>query len=130
MSASTLSHTTDTAASALEQYGTEIVEVVGGHANPGITNREFRTGDRFRLTTRRDNVMPISVYADRADHMLHLQDKEPGYRWGHDDPDEPGNPLGFEFVYLGLYEYIGARLDQTTLEITTQFRRVAAVVSA
>ena len=130
MSAPTLPHTTDTAASVLEKYGTEVVEVVGGRANPGITNREFRTGDRFRLTTRRDNVIPISVYADRVDRMLHLQDKEPGYRWGRDDPDEPGNPLGFEFVYLGMYEYVGARLDQTTLEVTTQFRRVAAEVSA
>jgi len=114
----------------LEKYGTEIVEIVGGHANPGITNREFRTGDRFRLTTRCDNVMPISVYADRVDRMLHLQDKEPGYRWGHDDPDEPGNPLGFDFFYLGEYEYIGAHLDQTTLEITTRFRRVPGAVQA
>lgn len=130
MSTSTLSQTTDIGAAVLRQYGTDIVDVIGGHANPGITNREFHAGDRFRLTTRRDNVMPISVYADRMGSMQHLHDKEPGYRWGHDDPDEPGNPLGFEFVYLGEYEYVGASLDQTTHEITTRFRRVAAEVSA
>ncbi len=128
MSTSTLSQTTDTGAAVLRQYGTDFVDVVAGHANPGITNREFHPGDRFRLTTRRDNVMPISVYADRMDSMQHLHDKEPGYRWGEEY--ERANPLGFEFVYLGEYEYVGASLDQTTLEITTRFRRVAAEVSA
>ena len=130
MTTSDLSHTTDTAASVLEMYGTEVVDVAPGHMNPGITNCELQPGDRFRLTTRRDNVMPITVYADRVDQLQHLQGKEPGYLWGHDDPDEPGNPLGFEFVYLGEYEYVAASLDQTSLGVTTRFRRVAAEVPA
>ncbi|WIB25404.1 hypothetical protein [Curtobacterium sp. MCSS17_015] len=133
MTSSSVSHPSDIDAAVLREFGTDTVDVnltyvdqvrVGGKVQP------IEPGTQFKLSTRRDNVMPTRVYADAPERMAHLDDKAPGYLWGGDDPDEPGNPLGFEFVFLGMYEYVNAVVDQRTLEVSVRFRRVAEAVAA
>lgn len=114
----------DLAAELVATLATETVDLPRLYANPGLKDREFHVGDRFRLTTRTGRTMPTHVYADRASSMSHLDGKDTGHTWS--SPDEEPNSLEFSFTYLGEYEYVGAALDQTSLEVVAQFQRVSA----
>ncbi len=108
-------------------------QIVAEHATPVIELEERAypghkraVGDVFKLHARTWNRGPAEVYADPEDRMSHLDGMPTGFQWG----DDEDNSLDLCFTYLGLYEYVAATVDPTTLAVTTRYRRIVQEATA
>lgn len=108
-------------------------QIVAQHATPVIeleeraySNHKRAVGDVFKLHVRTWDRGPAEVFADPEDHLPHLDGKTTGFQWG----DDEDNSLDLCFIYLGLYEYVSATVDQTTLAVTVRYRRIVQEATA
>lgn len=108
-------------------------QIVAEHAAPVVELEERAhpkhkraVGDVFKLHARTWNRGPEEVYADPDSCLPHLDGRAAGFQWG----DDEDNSLDLCFTYLGLYEYVSATVDPTTLAVTVRYRRIVQEATA